>query len=102
MILGPRAGSAQQVDPLEPEWLRQMYAEGWEKMQEGVLRRDAGEGKFETFSYGAEGLQWVAEGYAQQLSFLEDRYNEAPSEDLAGLIESLQAEIDKLSGNLNT
>jgi hypothetical protein len=100
MILGPRAGSAQQVDPLEPEWLRQMYAQGWEKVEEGVLRRDAGEGKYETFSYGAEGLQRVIEGYEQQLSVLQDRYNEAPSEDLAGVMEKLQGEIDALSEDL--
>jgi len=100
MIFGALAGSAQQVDPLEPEWLRQMYAQGWEKAEEGVLRRDAGEGKFETFSYGAEGLQWVIEGYEQQLGFLEDKYTEAPSEDLAGLIEKVQGEIDALSEDL--
>lgn len=70
MILGARVSSAQQVQPLEPEWLQQMYAEGWEKVQEGILRRDTGGGEFETFSYGAEGLQWVLEGYTQQLGFL--------------------------------
>jgi hypothetical protein len=101
-ILGPRAGSAQQVQPLEPEWLRQMYAQGWEKVEEGVLRRDAGEGKYETFSYGAEGLQRVIEGYEQQLGYLEERYDEAPSDDLAELMERLQGEIDKLSENLGT
>jgi hypothetical protein len=100
MILGSLAGSAQQVQPLEPEWLRQMYAQGWEKVEEGVLRRDAGEGKYETFSYGAEGLQRVIEGYEQQLSFLQDRYNEAPSEELIEVMEKLQGEIDKLSENL--
>lgn len=101
MILGARAGSAQQVQPLEPEWLQQMYTEGWEKVQEGVLRRDTGGGEFETFGYGAEGLQWVIEGYARDLAFLEERYNEAPSEDLAGLIEKVQGEIDELSENSN-
>jgi hypothetical protein len=102
MILGVRAGSAQQVQPLEPEWLQQMYAEGWEKVEEGVLRRDTGGGEFETFSYGAEGLQWVIDGYVQQLGFLEERYNETPSEDLAGVIEKLQGQIDKLSEALET
>ena len=102
MILGANAGSAQQVQPLEPEWLQQMYAEGWEKVQEGVLRRDTGGGEFETFSYGTEGLQWVIEGHAQNLAFLEERYNEAPSEDLAGVIERLRGEIDKLSEALES
>ncbi len=44
--------------PLEPEWLRQM----WRGLAEGpgrVLQRDTEEGGPETFSYGAEGLQWV-------------------------------------------
>lgn len=97
MIVGASAGSAQQVQPLKPEWLQQMYAEGWEKVQEGVLRRDTGGGEFETFGYGTEGLQWVIEGYTRDLAFLEERYNEAPSEDLAGVIEKLQGQIDKLS-----
>lgn len=101
LMIVPCAAFAQQVQPLEPEWLQQMYAEGWEKVQEGILRRDADGGEFETFSYGAEGLQWVVEGYEQQLGFLEEKYNEAPSEDLAETIDRLQGEIGELYESLD-
>jgi hypothetical protein len=102
MITGVRAGSAQQVQPLEPEWLRQMYAEGWQKVQDGVLQRDTGGGQLETFTYGAEGYQWVAQSLQQQVSLLESRYNEAPDEDLADLIDYLKGEILRLEGDINS
>jgi hypothetical protein len=102
MITGALAGSAQQVQPLEPEWLTQMYAEGWEKVQEGVLQRDMGGGQPETFTYGAEGLQWVAQGFEQRISSLESHYNQYPSEELALAIEGLQAQVDKLNEDIQT
>jgi hypothetical protein len=102
MITGARAGSAQQVQPLEPEWLRQMYAEGWQKVQEGVLQRDAGGGQPETFTYGAEGLQWVIGSLQQQVSLLESKYNASPDEDLADLIDQLKGEILRLEGDLGS
>jgi hypothetical protein len=97
MVTGARAGSAQEVQPLEPEWLLRMYAEGWQKVQEGVLRRDAGDGELETFSYGMEGLQRVVEGYELQMSRLEERYSSLPSAELAETIERLRGQIDALS-----
>lgn len=100
MIAGVRSGSAQQVQPLEPEWLMRMYEEGWQKLQEGVLRRDTGGGRYETFSYGMEGLQWVVEGYERQLEYFQGKYNESPNTKLAGLIEQLQSRIDSLYGEL--
>ena len=102
MITGALAGSAQQVQPLEPEWLTQMYAEGWQKIQEGVLQRETGGGEYESFSYGAEGLQWVAQGFEQQVSSLESHYNQYPSEELALTIEGLQAQVDRLNGEIQT
>src|SRR5215213_1180634 len=99
---GARAGSAQQVQPLEPEWLRQMYAEGWQKVQEGVLQRDTGGGEFETFSYGAEGMQWVAQRYEQQVTGLKSQYDASPSEGLAELIDHLEGEILRLGGIIDS
>ncbi|HKI03111.1 MAG TPA: hypothetical protein VKK31_14135 [Thermoanaerobaculia bacterium] len=96
---GARAGSAQQLQPLEPEWLTQMYAEGWQKVQEGVLQRDTGGGEFETFSYGAEGLQWVVQRYGQQVAYLKSRYDASPSKDLAELIDQLEGQILRLEGD---
>jgi hypothetical protein len=100
LVLG-RAGSAQEIQPLEPEWLRQMYAEGWQKVQEGVLQRDTGGGNFETFGYGAEGLLWVVQGYEKQLSFLEGRYSEWPTAVLAEAIAQMEGEIDRLNAEIS-
>lgn len=102
IVTGALAGSAQQVQPLEPEWLRQMYAEGWQKVQEGVLQRDTGGGEYETFTYGAEGLQWVAQSYRQQVSRFESMYNASPDEDLAELIDHLKGEILRLEGEADS
>jgi hypothetical protein len=99
---GARAGSAQQLQPLEPEWLRQMYAEGWQKVQEGVLQRDTGWGEFETFSYGAEGLRWVVQRYEQQVADLKSRYDASPSEDLAELIGRFEGQILRLEGAIDS
>jgi hypothetical protein len=99
---GARAGSAQQVQPLEPEWLRQMYAEGWQKVQEGVLQRVTGEGALETFNYGAEGLQWVMQRYEQQVADLKSRYDASPSEELAELIDQREGEILRLEGTIDS
>lgn len=93
---GARAGFAQEVQPLEPEWLRQMYAEGWQKVQEGVLQRDTGGGALETFSYGEEGLRWVVQGYEQQVADLKSRHDASPSEDLAELIDQMGDQILRL------
>jgi hypothetical protein len=102
MITGARAGSAQELQPLEPEWLRQMYAEGWQKVQEGVLQRETGEGQPETFTYGAEGTQWVIGNLQQQVSLLESRYNEYPDEDLADLIDEMKGEILRLEASIES
>lgn len=75
MITGVRTGSAQQVQPLEPEWLLQMYADGWTKVQDGVLQRETEGGQPETFSYGAEGYQWAKQNLERQVSALLSRYN---------------------------
>ena len=99
-LFGSRVASAQQVQPLEPDWLRQMYEQGWQKVQEGVLQREAGEGQIETFSYGAEGLQWVIEGYERRLAVLEEEYRESPTEELAAVIEQLEIRLESVQGDL--
>lgn len=96
VITGARSGSAQ-LQPREPEWLTRMYEEGWQKVQEGVLQRPAGGGQSETFGYGAEGLQWIRQGYERQLDALEDRYLQSPSKMLAEQIEQVKGEIARLN-----
>lgn len=99
---GARAGFAQEVQPLEPEWLLQMYEEGWQKVQEGVLQRKTIEGEIETFSYGAEGLQWLAQRHQQQVASLQSRYDASPSEDLAELIGQLEDQILRLEEGMSS
>src|SRR5215218_5199437 len=99
---GARAGSNRQVRPLEPKWLRQMYAEGWQKVQKGVLRKVTIGGKIETFGYGAEGLRWVARRYEQRVASLKSRYDASPSEDLAELIDQLEDQILRLEGSIDS
>lgn len=99
LATGAHVSSAQQVQPLDPEWLQRMYAEGWEKMQEGVLQRDVGGGQRETFTYGVEGLQWVAEHFELQVKFLESRYKAFPREALAAVIAQFRQEILRLHGS---
>jgi hypothetical protein len=96
------AGSAQELQPLEPEWLTQMYTEGWQKVQEGVLRRVTEGGKLETFGYGAEGMQWVVQSYEERVASLKSRYEASPSEDLAELIDQLEGQILRLKGALDS
>jgi hypothetical protein len=100
ILLGSYAALAQQVQPLEPEWLQRMYSEGWQKVQEGVLQRNQGQGQIETFNYGAEGLQWVLEDYQRRLADLEQRYSESPTEALATAIEALNRRIASVSDEL--
>jgi hypothetical protein len=95
-----RAESAQEVQLSEPAWQRQMYAEGWRKTQEGVLRRDVGGGRFETFGYGAEGFQWLIETYSRQLTYFEGKYREYPTDELASLIDRLREKIDALQDEI--
>jgi hypothetical protein len=91
-----QTGSAQEIQSREPAWMRQMYAKGWQKVQEGVLRRDAGDGRLETFGYGAEGYQWLIEKYSRQITYFEGKYREAPSAELASLIDRLQDKVNAL------
>lgn len=100
IIAGALAGSTQQVQPLEPEWLQKMYAEGWQKVQEGVLQRDTGGKQYETFGYGAEGLRWILQGYELQLSRLEEKNSQSPNVQLAMVIVQLEGEIAQLNETL--
>lgn len=97
IIAGVRPGSAQQVQPLDPEWLQKMYAEGWHKIEEGVLQRDTGEGEPETFSYGSEGLEWILRRHQQRLDTLEEKFSQAPTKRLMEMIEQLKGEISRLN-----
>jgi hypothetical protein len=79
-----------------------MYADGWHKVQAGVLRRDLGKGKLETLGYGTEGFQWLIASYSQQLTYFEGKYQESPTDKLASLIGGLRDKIDALKNEALT
>jgi hypothetical protein len=100
ILLPTRASQAQQVQPLEPELVRQMLQEGWQKVADGVLQRTTDDAQTETFTYGEEGLHWTARRLETRLGFLQNEYNNHPSEDLARLIESLKAQLIDVDNSL--
>lgn len=76
----------------EPQ-VERMYEEGWHSVQEGVLQRDLGEGRVETYTYGEQGRRWTAQRLAQRIAALEREYRAYPSERLAAILASLKAEL---------
>ncbi|HEX7185778.1 MAG TPA: carbohydrate-binding protein [Thermoanaerobaculia bacterium] len=100
-ILSARPGSAQALATSEPEWLSRMLQDGWRKVQEGVLQRNPGEGRVETFTYGEAGQRVRIQKLEARVRSLEHEYAGYPSAKLAQIIESLRnqlAEADAGSG----
>ncbi len=87
----PGLAQAQEIKP-EPELVRQMLQEGWTKVVDGVLQRTEW-GQVETFTYGEDGLRWTARRLEARLGFLEKEYASNPTEELAGIIESLESQL---------
>ncbi len=91
---GPGFAQAEEIKP-EPELVRQMLQEGWIKMAEGVLQRTEW-GPVETFTYGEDGLRWTARKLKARLDLLEKEYANYPTEELAGIIESLESQLNEI------
>jgi hypothetical protein len=102
MITGAHQGAAQQVQPLEPQWLLQMYQDGWQKVQEGVLQRSGEGNSVETFTYGEEGLQFSIQKLAARVAFLENEYNANPTEELGDALDHLRGQLLEAQGQVGT
>jgi hypothetical protein len=102
VITGAQLGMAQLLEPQEPQWLTEMYQQGWQKVQEGVLQRSVGEGQKESFTYGEEGLRWTVESLKQQVNSLQQFYNQHPSQELAQAIDRLQNQIGVANARLES
>jgi hypothetical protein len=102
MITGAHQGAAQQVQPLDPEWLLQMYQEGWQKVQEGVLQRSGEGNSVETFTYGEEGLQFSIQKLAARVAFLENEYNANPTEELGDALDHVRGQLLEAQGQVGT
>lgn len=100
-LMMPRPGIAQ-VEELKPEppLVQQMLQEGWTKVAEGVLQRSGSEGAVETFTYGEEGTRWTARRLEARLAFLRDEHASHPSEELAGILQSLETALIETDENL--
>lgn len=104
MLVGARPGRSQGggTSKPDPAWLTQMYAEGWQKVEEGVLQRTTeGAGAVETFTYGEAGRLWRVEKLQEHIKFLENRFNDQPSNELAKVIEHLKGDLALAEGSSN-
>ena len=97
---GPGFAQAEEIKP-EPELVRQMLQEGWIKVAEGVLQRTEW-GPVENFTYGEDGIRWTARKLEARLEFLEKEYESNPTEELAGVIESLEGQLIETNQALDT
>jgi hypothetical protein len=88
---GPGFAQAEEIKT-EPELVRQMLQEGWIKVAEGVLQRTEW-GPVETFTYGENGLRWTARKLEDRIERLQNEYASNPTEELAGIIESLDRQL---------
>jgi hypothetical protein len=95
-IILPRA-SAQNLVAAEPQSMERMHEEGWQTVQEGVLQRDLGEGRVETYSFGEQGRRWRAQRLAERIASLEREYRSYPSERLAAILATLKGELRQSS-----
>ncbi|HEY9420251.1 MAG TPA: hypothetical protein VIW92_02465 [Thermoanaerobaculia bacterium] len=102
LIVGTQVGTAQLLEPQEPQWLVEMYEQGWQKVQEGVLQRSVGGSQVETFTYGEAGLRWTVESLKQQVNSLQQFYNQHPSTELAQAIDHLQNQIGVANARLES
>lgn len=87
--------SAQNLAVAEPRSMERMFEEGWQTVQEGVLQRNLGEGRVETYSYGEPGRRWRAQRLARRIVSLEREYRSYPSAELAAILATLKGELER-------
>lgn len=77
-----------------------MKEEGWQPVAPGVLQRQKGKGKVETFAFGVRGLEWVVRDLESRLDLLLKEQGKSPFEDGARLVEDLQGQIEQTRRDL--
>jgi hypothetical protein len=73
--------------------ITQMQRDGWRIVQDGVLQRDLGAGKVETFVFGARGFTWKLQDLQSQLRNLRTALQLDPTPELRKAIASHRIEI---------
>lgn len=97
LALGAGELAAQTRKPGTPaEFVDSMARQGWKETASGVLQRQVGMDKTETFAYGREGLQWAVIQAQDRLGFFLREYYKNPSNDGVTAILEQRAEVKRL------
>ena len=94
IIASAHPGCAQEISILEEE--------GWTEVREGVMRRDMGENRVQTFTFGKEGLRWTALRLAERISALERESSAHPSEQLTRILVTLKERLARTEALLQS
>jgi hypothetical protein len=94
-MTGASSGSAEAPNPLDPDWLSRMLAEGWRQVQDGVLERRPEEGRVETFTYGPEGRRYMIQRLRERLAALKREQRSCPAADLRKVIADFERDIER-------
>lgn len=100
LFAGASPGLAQDNATSDP--FERMIQEGWRVVSPGVLQRDLGPGKVETFGLGAEGLRFKLKEMRQQLAFLRSEAKTNPTPELRTAIRSYRTQIAQIKKALET
>jgi hypothetical protein len=100
IFAGSSPGLAEDSSTSDP--FERMIQEGWRMVAPGVLQRDLGPGKVETFGLGAEGLRWKLKEMRQQLAFLRSEVKANPTPELRDAIRSYRTQIAQVKKALET
>jgi hypothetical protein len=101
-FVGSRPGLAAEGTATTGDPFIHMIQEGWRMVAPGVLQRDLGTGKVETFGLGAEGLRFKMEGMKAHLRDLRAELRLRPTPELRVAVRSYRAEIEKIRQALKT
>lgn len=101
-FVGSRPGLAAQGTATTVDPFIHMIQEGWRVVEPGVLQRDLGHGKVETFGLGAEGLRFKMEGMKAHLRDLRAELRLRPTPELRMAVRSYRAEIERIRQALKT
>lgn len=80
--------------------LAKLEREGWKPLTEGVLQRQKGGNKVETFAYGPEGMKWVLQELEGRYIEMTDAYKAEPTRKLRQSIRKLRGTIEGIREGL--
>ena len=99
MLIPSTSALAQEIQD-DKDVLDTMMNEGWQAVAPGVLQRNRGGNKVETFAIGPEGLRWAIKQLQTRLTFLKREYRTHRTVYLQRAIASYQTQIASLKRDL--